>query len=125
MSAGRCTRPEYKCQRHNTSCLKEVESNLGRELDHLLARIRLDDEPWEIVACPEIYALGKPLDVDVIEPGAVPCFMPEPGGPSVDDVERILLEVAAKSRVAGMGITGLAPGADPAVLGRLAGAAGL
>ena len=65
------------------------------------------------------------LDVDVLEPGAIPSFMPEPGGPSVEEVERILLEVAAKARVAGMGITGLAPGADAALLARLAGAAGL
>jgi arginase len=65
------------------------------------------------------------LDADVLEPGAIPCFMPEPGGPSVEDVERILLEVAAKARVAGMGVTGLAPGADSAMLARLAGAAGL
>ena len=65
------------------------------------------------------------LDVDVLEPGAIPSFMPEPGGPDLDEVERILLEVAAKARVAGMGITGLAPGADPAVLARLTGAAGL
>jgi arginase family enzyme len=65
------------------------------------------------------------LDVDVLEPGSIPSFMPEPGGPSVDEVERILLEIAAKARVAGMGITGLAPGADPVLLTRLAGAAGL
>jgi arginase len=65
------------------------------------------------------------LDVDVLEPGAIPCFMPEPGGPSVDDAERILLEVAAKARVAGMGMTGLVPGADATLLTRLASAAGL
>jgi arginase len=65
------------------------------------------------------------LDVDVLEPGSIPCFMPEPGGPSVDDAERILLEVAAKARVVGMGITGLVPGADVALLARLASAAGL
>jgi arginase len=65
------------------------------------------------------------LDVDVLEPGSVPCFMPEPGGPSPDDAERILLEVAAKALVAGMGITGLVPGADAALLARLARAAGL
>jgi arginase len=65
------------------------------------------------------------LDVDVLEPGAIPSFMPEPGGPTADEVERILLEVAAKARVVGMGITGLAPGAGPTPLARLVGAAGL
>jgi arginase len=65
------------------------------------------------------------LDVDVLEPGTVPCFMPVPGGLDADDVERLLLEVASVVRVAGMGFTGLAPGAEPAILARLAGAAGL
>ena len=99
----------------------------GRNLDEpeqeYIATHGIDDDVTRALGGAD--AVYVALDVDVIEPGAVPCFMPEPGGPSVDDVERILLEVAAKSRVAGMGITGLAPGADPTVLGRLAGAAGL
>ena len=65
------------------------------------------------------------LDVDVLKPGAVPCFMPAPGGPGLDDVERLLLGVKGGARVVGMGFTGLAPGADPTVLARLAAAAGL
>jgi arginase len=65
------------------------------------------------------------LDVDVLEPGAVPCFMPAPGGLELDDVERLLLEVASGARLVGLGFTGLAPGADPAILARLAAAAGL
>ena len=65
------------------------------------------------------------LDLDVLEPGAVPCFMPAPGGLDLDDAERLLLEVASGARLAGMGFTGLAPGADPAILARLAAAAGL
>ncbi len=65
------------------------------------------------------------LDVDVLEPGAVPVFMPAPGGLELDDVERLLLEVASGARLAGMGFTGLAPGADPAILARFAAAAGL
>jgi arginase family enzyme len=65
------------------------------------------------------------LDVDVLEPGAVPCFMPTSGGLDVVDVERLLLEVASVASVAGMGFTGLAPGAEPLILARLAGAAGL
>jgi arginase family enzyme len=65
------------------------------------------------------------LDVDVLEPGSVSCFMPTPGGPEVADVERLLLEIESRRRVAGMGLTGLAPGADPAVLARFAAMAGL
>lgn len=65
------------------------------------------------------------LDVDVLEPGAVPIFMPVPGGLEVTDVERILLELSARSHVAGLGITGLTPGADPVLLAGFAALAGL
>ena len=65
------------------------------------------------------------LDVDVLEPGSLPIFMPAPGGLSVAAAAAILSDVAARVPVAGVGITGLAPGADPAVLSALARAAGL
>ena len=65
------------------------------------------------------------LDLDVLEPGLLPVFMPSPDGLELDDVERLLLEVASRRRVAGLGLTGLAPGADRAILEGLAAAAGL
>jgi arginase len=65
------------------------------------------------------------LDLDVLEPGVLPVFMPTPGGVGLDDVERLLLEVASTKRVAGLGLTGLVPGADRAILEVLAAAAGL
>jgi arginase family enzyme len=65
------------------------------------------------------------LDLDVHEPGVLPVFMPTPGGAGLDDVERLLLEVASTKRVAGLGLTGLVPGADRAILEVLAAAAGL
>ena len=65
------------------------------------------------------------LDVDVLEPGIVPSFMPVPGGPDREEVEAILRDVASRAHVAGMGLTGLAPDADPGLLGRFAAAAGL
>ena len=65
------------------------------------------------------------LDLDVLEPGQLPVFMPAPGGLGLDDVERLLLEVASRGRVAGLGLTGLAPAADRAILEGLAAAAGL
>jgi arginase len=71
------------------------------------------------------HAVYIALDVDVLEPGIVPSFMPVPGGPGSDEVEAILRDVASRADVAGMGLTGLAPGADPALLGRFAAAAGL
>jgi arginase len=84
---------------------------------------RIDDDlPRALDGADAVYVA---LDLDVLEPGELPVFMPVPGGLALDDVERLLLETAARARVAGLGLTGLAPGADPAVLGRLAGAAGL
>jgi arginase len=65
------------------------------------------------------------LDLDVLEPGVLPMFFPAPGGLGLDDVERLLLEVASRRRVAGLGLTGLVPGADRAILEGLAAAAGL
>ena len=65
------------------------------------------------------------LDVDVLEPGVVSVFMRAPHGLGLDDVERVLRDVSGRTRVAGLGLTGLAPGAAPAVLARFAAAAGL
>ena len=65
------------------------------------------------------------LDVDVLEPGIVPCFMPVGGGLELAEVEELLRTLASRVPVAGLGLTGLAPGADPATLGRFAAAAGL
>jgi arginase len=65
------------------------------------------------------------LDLDVLEPRQLPVFMPAPGGLGLGDVERLLLEVASRRRLAGLGLTGLAAGADGAILEALAAAAGL
>jgi arginase len=66
------------------------------------------------------------LDCDVLDPAEIDCFMPEPDGLSVDEVERLLRAVAAgPPRVGGLGLTGLRPGADVAVLTRLTSALGL
>ena len=64
------------------------------------------------------------LDVDVLEPGAVPCFMPVPGGPSPEEVETVLRDVASRARLAGLGITGLGEGVEPAQIMRFIAAAG-
>ncbi len=47
------------------------------------------------------------LDVDVLEPGELSVFMPEPGGPTRAEVERILQTVAGGGTVLGAGFTGL------------------
>jgi arginase family enzyme len=47
------------------------------------------------------------LDVDVLEPSEMSVFMPEPGGPSRQEVERILRSIAGQTKVLGAGFTGL------------------
>jgi len=66
------------------------------------------------------------LDCDVLQPGEVAVFMPEPDGPTVAEVERLLADVRTHAPVLGAGFTGLAP--DPgnvAALERFAAALGL
>jgi arginase family enzyme len=67
------------------------------------------------------------LDVDVLDPDdSVAPFMPEPGGPSVADVEATLERIRAAKPIVGLGLTGVA-GAPENVppLVRFARAAGL
>lgn len=66
------------------------------------------------------------LDCDVLDPAQVACFMPEPGGLSLEEAESVLRDVAARATVAGAGVTGLAPGAaNVAPVVRLLAALGL
>jgi len=46
------------------------------------------------------------FDVDVMEPSELSVFMPEPGGLSLDEAERLLRTVEARTNVLGAGITG-------------------
>ena len=66
------------------------------------------------------------LDADVLDPGELTSFMPEPGGLSVEEVE-LILRVIAQSGVplAGLGLSGLRPDADLATLQRFPAALGL
>ena len=61
-----------------------------------------------------------------MNPDDLPSFMPEPGGWSIDDAERVLRSVAERSTVAGAGLSGVTPdpgGVQP--LARLVAALGL
>jgi arginase family enzyme len=48
------------------------------------------------------------FDVDVLDPTELAVFMPEPGGPSLEEAERILAAVASRTNVVGAGLTGAA-----------------
>ena len=66
------------------------------------------------------------LDCDVLEPTEMSVFMPEPGGLSRADVERILRDVTGRTKVLGGGFSGLSfepSNAEP--LARFAAALGL
>jgi hypothetical protein len=54
------------------------------------------------------------FDADVLEPGEVAPFMPEPGGPTLDEAEELLRGLAERHTVVGAGFSGLR--GDPANL---------
>ena len=57
------------------------------------------------------------LDCDVLDPGELAVFMPEPGGPRLDELEQLLERVRDSGKLVGVGFTGLAP--DPANVEKL------
>ncbi len=66
------------------------------------------------------------LDVDVFDPAEVAVYMPEPAGPSLDEVERLFRHLATRATIVGAGLTGLAPvPSNVPKLERLAAALGL
>jgi arginase len=66
------------------------------------------------------------FDADSVEPGELAVFMPEPEGLRLDEVEALLRTIASRTRVAGLGFSGLVPAADnEPKLARLASALGL
>lgn len=76
------------------------------ELDFLAAS-GVDDSLERALAGVDAFYVA--LDVDVLDPGEVEVFVPEPDGPRLSDVEAVLREVAGRTRVAGVGVTGLLP----------------
>ncbi|HEV7133166.1 MAG TPA: arginase family protein [Gaiellaceae bacterium] len=57
------------------------------------------------------------LDCDVFEPSELAVFMPEPGGPTVAEVEKLFVGLRDRGVIVGAGLTGLAP--DPANVEKL------
>ena len=78
-------------------------SDLGEDPDALLDRTE---------------AVYVALDCDVAAPDEIAVFMPEPGGPSLDELERLLTRVRESGKLVGAGFTGLAP--DPGNVEKLA-----
>jgi len=65
------------------------------------------------------------FDADSADPGELAVWMPEPDGLKLDEVERLLADIASRTRIAGLGLTGLVrdPANEPK-LARLAAALG-
>lgn len=98
--------------------------NLDPPEAEFMAATGIDDSLERALA--GVDAVYVALDVDVLEPSEAAMFMPEPGGPTLEDVERLLRDVVAAAPLAGMGVTGhTADGRNVAVAARLLAAAGL
>jgi arginase len=80
----------------------------------------LDPPEVEFIAAAGIHDDAQPvldrvdrvyvaLDCDVFEPTELRSFMPEPGGPTLAEVERTLAVIRKSAVVVGAGLTGLAP----------------
>lgn len=83
-----------------------IDADIGRALD----------------GCDRLYVA---FDCDVLQPGELAVFMPEPGGPTLAEAEVLLREIAGRCTLAGLGLTGLTGEADPDRVARLVAAAGL
>jgi arginase len=65
------------------------------------------------------------LDLDVLDPGEVDVLIPEPDGPSASELEAQLQDIAGRTHVAGIGVTGLlATDRNAALAARMLAAAG-
>lgn len=108
--------------------VEDVALLFARSLDPpeeaFVAEHGLDDDVERAVTGTE--AVYVALDVDVLAPGELACFMPEPGGPAVQEIVALLEAVRDGGvPIAGLGLTGLRPEADVSALERLVAAAGL
>ncbi len=92
------------------------------EREYLVSAGIDDDVDRALDGCDRVYVA---LDCDVLAPGEVAVFIPEPGGLTVADAEALLQGIVAESTLVGLGLTGLREGADTAIIERLAAAAGL
>lgn len=86
--------------------------NLDRPEVEFIAAAGIGADPDSLLGNAEIEAVYVALDCDVFDPRELAVFMPEPGGPSLEDVEQLLTRVRDSGKLVGVGFTGLAP--DPA-----------
>jgi arginase family enzyme len=100
----------------------------ARDLDpaeaEFMTAVGLDDDLERVLS--RTTAVYVAVDCDVLDPGEMTVFMPEPNGMALVEAERLLGRIRERGAVAGAGLSGLAP--DPAnvePLERLCAALGL
>ena len=96
----------------------EAVERLRSELERVLGDVRAAVEDW-----PAMVVRGRAVAADLgenpppVDPEELAVFMPEPGGPSLDEVEQLLARVRDSGKLVGVGFTGLAP--DPGNVDKL------
>jgi arginase family enzyme len=84
--------------------------NLDPPEEEFIADAGIGNDPAPLLE--RAGAVYAALDCDVLAPDELAVFMPEPGGPTLVEVEQLLTEVRESGKLVGVGFTGLAP--DPA-----------
>jgi arginase family enzyme len=79
--------------------------NLDPPEEEYMASVGLDSSLER--ALEGVGATYVALDVDVLDPGEVDVLIPEPDGLSPDELESLLRDLAGRTTIAGMGVTGL------------------
>jgi arginase len=78
--------------------------NLDPPEKEYVAQMGIDDSLERAIA--GVDALYVALDLDVLDPEEADVFMPEPDGPSVAEIEAVLLQTRSHASIAGIGVTG-------------------
>jgi arginase len=72
-----------------------------------IAEAGIHDDPQAVLDRVDCVYIA--LDCDVLEPSEMAVFFPEPGGPTVTELEGVLGRIRKSGSVVGAGLTGLAP----------------
>jgi len=97
--------------------------NLDPPEQSFVAATGIDDSLERALA--GVDAAYVALDLDVLDPSEVDVLIPEPGGPSPGEIEELVHDIAGRTPIAGMGVTGfLATDRNAALAARMLAAAG-
>ena len=97
--------------------------NLDPPESAFVAQTGIDDSLDRALA--GVDAAYVALDLDVLDPSEVDVLISEPGGPSPGEIEELLQDIAGRTPIAGMGVTGfLATDRNAVLAARMLAAAG-